>query len=108
MIFLNAVISFICKSQTFRSMGFIFLPEKVCLESKGLNFCGECKDFPCEVLSTMGKEYGYDPSIKVQQCRECHIIAYLFMVFVCSVVLLYGTGVGKLILQIKNYRSRFM
>jgi hypothetical protein len=42
---------------------------KLCCEGKELNFCGECSDFPCEILSNMGKEFGYDTSIKIEQCR---------------------------------------
>ncbi len=43
---------------------------KKCCEEKKLDFCGECMEFPCEMLSNMGKEYGYDPSIKIEQCRK--------------------------------------
>jgi hypothetical protein len=43
---------------------------KVCCEKKGFKFCGECSEFPCEMLSNMGKEFGYDPTIKIEQCRK--------------------------------------
>lgn len=43
---------------------------KSCCESKGLNHCGECGDFPCNVLSNMGVEEGYDPAVKIEQCRQ--------------------------------------
>ncbi|WP_176461672.1 hypothetical protein [Anaeromicrobium sediminis] len=39
-------------------------------ERKGLNHCGECDIFPCDMLSNMGKEQGYDPSPKIEQCRK--------------------------------------
>jgi len=42
---------------------------KSCCESKGLNFCGECNIFPCDTLSNMGKEQGFDPTVKINQCR---------------------------------------
>lgn len=43
---------------------------KSCCEEKALNHCGECKDFPCDMLSNMGKEQGFDPAIKIEQCRK--------------------------------------
>lgn len=43
---------------------------KNCCESRGLLFCGECAQFPCDMLSNMGKEYGFDPSIKIERCRK--------------------------------------
>lgn len=43
---------------------------KKCCEEKKLRFCGECNKFPCEMLSNMGKEYGFDPSIKIEQCKK--------------------------------------
>lgn len=43
---------------------------KSCCEHKGLNFCGECEEFPCEMLANMGKEQGFDPTIKIIQCRK--------------------------------------
>lgn len=42
---------------------------KFCCEQRGHNHCGECPDFPCLVLSTMGVEEGYDPAPKIAQCR---------------------------------------
>jgi hypothetical protein len=43
---------------------------KSCCEEKGLNFCGKCGEFPCEMLSNMGKEQGFDPTVKIEQCRK--------------------------------------
>jgi len=43
---------------------------KVCCESKKLNHCGECEEFPCERLSNMGKDKGFDPFIKIEQCKK--------------------------------------
>ena len=43
---------------------------KSCCENKALNYCGECDVFPCDMLSNMGKEQGFDPSIKIEQCRK--------------------------------------
>ena len=42
---------------------------KSCCEAKGLDHCGVCPDFPCEMLSTMGVEEGFDPKPKIAQCR---------------------------------------
>lgn len=42
---------------------------KACCEGKGLHHCGECADFPCEMLSNMGKDQGFDPQPKIDQCR---------------------------------------
>ena len=42
---------------------------KTCCEAKELGHCGECEIFPCEMLSNMGKEQGFDPLIKIEQCR---------------------------------------
>ncbi len=43
---------------------------KSCCEGKSLNYCGECDAFPCDMLSNMGKDQGFDPAIKVEQCRK--------------------------------------
>lgn len=43
---------------------------KSCCESKKLKHCGECEIFPCEMLSNMGKDQGYDPSIKIERLRQ--------------------------------------
>jgi len=43
---------------------------KSCCEEKALNHCGECSDFPCDMLANMGKEQGFDPVIKIEQCRK--------------------------------------
>lgn len=43
---------------------------KKCCEEKNLNHCGECSQFPCEMLSTMGVAEGFDPQPKIEQCRK--------------------------------------
>lgn len=43
---------------------------KACCEQKGLPFCGKCDAFPCGMLSDMGKEQGFDPQLKIEQCRR--------------------------------------
>ncbi len=43
---------------------------KSCCEGKALNYCGECAVFPCDMLANMGKEQGFDPTIKIEQCRK--------------------------------------
>ncbi|MCY6485525.1 DUF3795 domain-containing protein [Clostridium aestuarii] len=43
---------------------------KTCCEEKGYNHCGECDIFPCDVLSNMGVEEGYDPLPKIEQCKK--------------------------------------
>jgi len=43
---------------------------KTCCEEKGYNHCGECNMFPCETLSNMGREQGYDPLLKIEQCKK--------------------------------------
>ena len=43
---------------------------KNCCENKNLNHCGECADFPCEMLCNMGVDLGFDPRPKIEQCRK--------------------------------------
>lgn len=43
---------------------------KSCCEQKGLDHCGQCTDFPCDTLANMGKEEGFDPGIKIAQCKS--------------------------------------
>lgn len=43
---------------------------KTCCEGKKLNHCGECPEFPCEMLATMGVSEGFDPTPKLEKCRE--------------------------------------
>ncbi|AOR25106.1 DUF3795 domain-containing protein [Clostridium taeniosporum] len=43
---------------------------KSCCENKILNHCGECIDFPCEMLSTMGVKEGFDPAPKIANCKK--------------------------------------
>lgn len=43
---------------------------KSCSESRKLNHCGECPDFPCKMLSTMGVDAGFDPTPRLLKCRE--------------------------------------
>lgn len=42
---------------------------KDCCEKKELNHCGECEIFPCDTLANMGKDQGFDPNIKIEQCK---------------------------------------
>ena len=43
---------------------------KACCEEKGFDHCGMCGEFPCETVSNMGKEMGYDPAPRLTQCRR--------------------------------------
>lgn len=43
---------------------------KTCCEEKNLAHCGECEQFPCGMLADMGKDQGFDPAPKLDQCRE--------------------------------------
>lgn len=43
---------------------------KSCCEAKQLNHCGQCTQFPCEMLCNMGKDQGFDPLPKLQHCRQ--------------------------------------
>lgn len=43
---------------------------KSCCESRSFNHCGECNVFPCDTLCNMGKDQGYDPAIKIDQCKK--------------------------------------
>ena len=43
---------------------------KSCCESKGVNHCGICVKFPCSLISNFGKEQGYDPAPRLDQCRK--------------------------------------
>lgn len=43
---------------------------KSCCEKKELNHCGECTDFPCDTLANMGREQGFDPTVKIKQCKK--------------------------------------
>lgn len=42
---------------------------KACCETKQLNHCGECVQFPCHMLSTMGVEFGFDPAPRLARCQ---------------------------------------
>ena len=42
---------------------------KACCENKGLGHCGICPDFPCDMLSNMGKEQGFDPAPRLERLR---------------------------------------
>jgi len=44
---------------------------KSCCESKALSHCGECSDFPCELLGSFAydKEHG-DNGARIEKCRE--------------------------------------
>lgn len=44
---------------------------KSCCEEKKLRHCGECIMFPCEMLSNLGKEFGYTDSLpRISALRE--------------------------------------
>ena len=43
---------------------------KACCESKGLNHCGLCPEFPCQMCATMGQEMGFDPAPRLEKLRE--------------------------------------
>lgn len=46
-------------------------PVKSCCESKSLEHCGKCSDFPCEQLTSFAydKEQG-DNGKRIEQCRK--------------------------------------
>lgn len=43
---------------------------KSCCEKKGLDHCGLCPAFPCEMALSMGKEMGFDPAPRLEQCKR--------------------------------------
>lgn len=43
---------------------------KSCCEEQNFNHCGECSQFPCEVLSHMGEDQGYNPQIKIDTIKK--------------------------------------
>jgi len=43
---------------------------KACCENQYLDHCGLCKKFPCEMLSNMGKDHGFDPLLKIEMCKK--------------------------------------
>lgn len=43
---------------------------KSCCERKNLDHCGNCPDFPCEILAKMGLEEGYDPAPRLEKLKE--------------------------------------
>ncbi|EEG72769.1 DUF3795 domain-containing protein [[Clostridium] hylemonae] len=43
---------------------------KSCCEGKGINHCGECEQFPCEMEANMGKDAGFDPAPRLESCRR--------------------------------------
>ena len=44
---------------------------KACSEGRKLNHCGECEDFPCDLLKNFSfdKEHG-DNGARIDQCKE--------------------------------------
>lgn len=46
---------------------------KKCSEGRGLDHCGQCPDFPCGMLATMGVAEGFDPEPKIRRCRKWHL-----------------------------------
>ncbi|NTV88812.1 MAG: DUF3795 domain-containing protein [Clostridiales bacterium] len=43
---------------------------KACCEEKLLDHCGLCSAFPCDMLANMGKDKGFDPMLKISQCKK--------------------------------------
>lgn len=43
---------------------------KSCCESRSLNHCGECPDFPCAMCASMGEEMGFDPKPRLEALRQ--------------------------------------
>lgn len=44
---------------------------KTCCEGKGLEYCGACPEFPCQLL----RDYAHDPEhgdsgLRIEQCRR--------------------------------------
>ncbi len=46
-------------------------PIKTCCETKGLEFCGQCEFFPCDILFqySFDAEHG-DQGLRIEQCRR--------------------------------------
>lgn len=46
-------------------------PVKKCCENKNLEFCGQCDEFPCELLNSFAydKEHG-DEGLRIKNCRD--------------------------------------
>lgn len=45
-------------------------PVKTCCETKGLEHCGQCREFPCVQEAEMGKDMGFDPAPRLAACRR--------------------------------------
>ena len=43
---------------------------KSCCETRQLNHCGECDEFPCQMCAKMGEDMGFDSAPRLQKCRE--------------------------------------
>ncbi len=43
---------------------------KTCCESRKLDHCGKCADFPCDMLANLGREFGYDPLPRLDALRK--------------------------------------
>jgi hypothetical protein len=43
---------------------------KICCETKHLNHCGECIEFPCEMVGKMGVEQGFDPKPRLENLKK--------------------------------------
>lgn len=43
---------------------------KTCCEGKGLDHCGLCEQFPCQMLASMGVEQGHDPAPRLAILRH--------------------------------------
>ena len=44
---------------------------KTCCEKKGLDYCGQCEIFPCDILFqfSFDEEHG-DKGLRIEQCRR--------------------------------------
>lgn len=43
---------------------------KSCCEAKNISHCGVCNEFPCLIAQNFGKEEGFDPSLRIEQCKK--------------------------------------
>ena len=43
---------------------------KSCCESRSLNHCGECPEFPCAMCASMGEGMGFDPKPRLEALRQ--------------------------------------
>ncbi len=43
---------------------------KSCCENKGIDHCGQCGEFPCDVCANMGRKMGFDPAPRLERCKK--------------------------------------